>query len=60
MKKNIMAARMTTPHNAAMAIPATAPRLSGEELSSLSESVEHSLPEQSDDFESLDVIVTMF
>lgn len=53
---------MATPTSAAIAIPATAPRLSDEELSELLELLAldvHVVPEQVEEFESLDVIVTM-
>lgn len=60
MKKKRTAARMTTPTNAAIEIPATAPRVSGEEPSELPALDEQLLPEQVDESESLGVIVTIF
>lgn len=62
MKKKRTAARIATPTNAAIAMPATAPRLSDEELSELLELLElevQVLPEQVEESESLDVIVMM-
>lgn len=59
MKKKRTAARMKTPTNAAIAMPTTAPRLSGEEPPELP-ALEHLLPEQVGGSESLGIIVTMF
>lgn len=59
MKKNRMAANMPTPTRAAIAMPATVPRLSGEESPELLAPDEHALPAQDVDPESLEVIVTI-
>jgi hypothetical protein len=59
MKKNKTVARMTTPTRAAIAIPATAPLLSDEESCEFPPSDGHASPEQPDESESLEVIVTM-
>lgn len=59
MKKKSTAAKIPTPTSAAIAIPATAPWLSGEESPELPPLGVHVLPEQEGDWKSLDVIVTM-